>query len=127
VKLVVYYDKYYFSPTCTAVCRFCKIIGGHVKGDSKEDAMTRTTISLEPSLLKTVKRLAHNEGATLGREISELLSIGLRHKLQRKGSIPKSSFKLKSFSMGREKISLEDKDGLRSFLEKDNALHEFLR
>jgi hypothetical protein len=89
--------------------------------------MTRTTISLEPSLLKTVKRLAHNEGATIGREISELLTIGLRHKQERKESISRSSFKMKSFAMGREKISLEDKEGLRSLLEKNKGFHELQR
>jgi hypothetical protein len=87
--------------------------------------MTRTTISLEPSLLKTVKKLAHDKGATLGREISELLTAGLRCKQERKEKIFRFAFKLKPFAMGHEKISLEDKEGLRSILEKKKDFHEF--
>jgi hypothetical protein len=89
--------------------------------------LTRTTISLESSLLKTVKKLAHGNGATLGREISELLTIGLRYKQQRKETITRSTFRVKPFAMGREKISLEDKEGLRSVLEKKKGLNEFRR
>jgi hypothetical protein len=89
--------------------------------------MTRTTISLEPSLLKTVKRLAHDEGATIGREISDLLTIGLRQKQARKETHRRPSFKLKTFTMGRERIPLEDKEALRIALEKKKSLHEFRR
>ncbi len=89
--------------------------------------MTRTTISLESSLLKTVKRLAHNEGSTIGREISDLLAIGLHHKQQRSAAVSRSPLKLKTFTMGREKIPLEDKEGVMHLLEKGNAFHELRR
>ena len=89
--------------------------------------MNRTTISLEPSLLKTVKKLAQSEGATLGREISDLLAIGIQYKYKRNAAVPKAPFTVKPFAMGSAKIPLEDKEAIRTLLEKEGDSREFRR
>jgi hypothetical protein len=76
--------------------------------------MIRTTISLQDSVLKAVKRLAREEHRSLGDTITELLQIGLRQRERRSGPVPAS---LPDFSMGAPLVSLEDKERLNQLLD----------
>ncbi len=79
--------------------------------------MTRTTICLHESVLKTAKQIAHKEHRTLGETISELMGIGIRFK-GRKPVRPQKRFTLKTFSMGTPHVPLEDKEAILSAVEK---------
>lgn len=76
--------------------------------------MIRTTISLQESVLKAVKRLAHKENRSLGETITELLQMGLRQREKHPHPDPAA---LPDFSMGAAFVSLEDKDRLNQLLD----------
>ena len=78
--------------------------------------MIRTTISLQESVLKAVKRLAHDEHRSLGETISELLQVGLRQREKKSASGPAA---LPDFSMGAALVSLEDKARLNQILDEE--------
>jgi hypothetical protein len=77
--------------------------------------MIRTTISLQESVLKAVKRLAHIDHRSLGETITELLQMGLRQR--EKHSLPNPTA-LPDFSMGAALVSLEDKERLNQILDE---------
>ena len=81
--------------------------------------MTRTTISLHESVFAKVKDLSQKEHATLGETITELLNLGLdSKKVQVKKQ--KGKFALRTFSLGKTKVPLEDKETINTILyEKD--------
>lgn len=76
--------------------------------------MIRTTISLQESVLKAVKRLAQKDHRSLGETITELLQMGLR---QREKYAPPNSAVFPDFSMGAPLVSLEDKERLNQLLD----------
>jgi hypothetical protein len=79
--------------------------------------MTRTTISLHESTLHKVKKLSRQGHSTLGETITELLNIGLNQKrIQLKTTNKK--FTLPSFSLGKTKVPLEDKEAVYSLLDE---------
>jgi hypothetical protein len=83
----------------------------------EEVSMTRTTVCLHESILKTAKQIAHDEQRTLGETISELLGIGIHFK-KRKVARSGETIRLKTYSMGSPNIPLEDKEAILSAIEK---------
>ena len=81
--------------------------------------MMRTTISLHESTFKKVKELSRKMNTTLGDIITELLNIGLNKKRAQLKK-PKKKFILKTFSLGKPKVPLEDKEALYALLDKGN-------
>lgn len=77
--------------------------------------MIRTTISLQESVLKAVKRLAQRDHRSLGETITELLQMGLR---QRESHSLPNPAALPDFSMGASLVSLEDKERLNQILDE---------
>ena len=78
--------------------------------------MNRTTLSLDPPLLKKLKSISHEEDVTLRRLVEELLLRGLeaRRKNTRKAPV----WAWKTHPMGA-KIDLTDKEALYAILDKD--------
>jgi len=81
--------------------------------------MMRTTISLHESTFKKVKELSRKMNTTLGDTITELLNIGLNKKREQLKK-PKKKLTLKTFSLGKPKVPLEDKEALYALLDKGN-------
>ena len=79
--------------------------------------MTRTTISLHESTLEKVRRAAHESHSTLGETITELLNIGLRSSAAHRPVRGSEKFRLKSFSMGKSRVALEDKEAINAILD----------
>ena len=80
--------------------------------------MIRTTISINEFMLEQVKTVSKKEKKTFGEVISELVSIGLHSKRERARSRKIAAFKIKSYSMGKPRINLEDKEALHKILDK---------
>lgn len=74
--------------------------------------MPRTTIDIDPTVLRQLKKRQQREGKTLGRLISELLTSALR------GDEPEPGkpFQWTSRSMDA-RVDLEDKEALRRALD----------
>lgn len=74
--------------------------------------MTRTTIDIDPAVLRQLKERTRREGKTLGRLVSELLARALR--TERDAAT--QAFEWTSRPM-RAHVDLEDKEALRRTLE----------
>ncbi len=70
--------------------------------------MKRTTLILEDGCLEGIKRLARREDRTMSDLVNEILAEGI----QRRSAEPVRSFELPSFSMGRARVHLGDRDAL---------------
>jgi hypothetical protein len=78
------------------------------------DAMPRTTLDLDPSVLAELRRRATAERKSIGRVASELLA----QQLDPTTSSPRDySFDWISRELGTPRIDLEDKEGVRSLLD----------
>jgi hypothetical protein len=75
--------------------------------------MPRTTIDLDPSVLRELKRRGQGEGKTLGRIASELLAEALR----RGEPEPAPDFRWTARPMGA-RVDLEDKEAVRRALDE---------
>lgn len=75
--------------------------------------MARTTVDLDPTVLKELKRRARLEGKSLGRLASEMLTGALRHADQPPSSAPLAWV---ARPMGAL-VDLEDKEALRRALD----------
>lgn len=78
--------------------------------------MHRTTLSLDPPLLKKLKSLSHEENVTLRQLVEELLLLGLE--ARRRPSRKPPAWSWKSHPMGA-KIDLTDKEALYAILDRD--------
>ena len=78
--------------------------------------MARTTIDIDTSLLRDLKRIQEEEGKSLGRVVSDLLSEALSAR-QGKGrrSVP---FRWTSQDMGA-RVDLNDKEAVAALLDED--------
>ncbi len=74
--------------------------------------MPRTTVDLDPSVLRDLKRRAKDEGKSLGAVISEILAPVLM-KGSSRGS---STIRWRAAPMGPPKVDLEDKEAVRRAL-----------
>lgn len=79
--------------------------------------MTRTTVSLHESTLKKVKALSKREHITLGEAFNELLNLGLDCK-RRNAQKKTKKFSLATYSMGKPRVPLEDKEALHTLLDE---------
>ncbi len=76
--------------------------------------MPRTTLNLDPSVLREVKRRARDEGKSLGDVISEIVGPALAQR-SRTGSHPQLRWRVAP--MGPPRIDLEDKEAVRQALD----------
>lgn len=75
--------------------------------------MPRTTIDIDPTVLRELKKRQRHEGKTLGRLVSELLTTALGRSEQQ-SPVP---FRWISRSMNA-RVDLEDKDAMRRALDE---------
>lgn len=75
--------------------------------------MPRTTLNLDASVLREVKRRAKDQGKSVGDVISEIVGPALAQK-DRKRSHPE--LRWRTARMGPAKIDLEDKEAVRQAL-----------
>jgi len=74
--------------------------------------MKRTTLILEDGCMDRVRALAKRQGRTMSEVVNEILAEGLQ---RRRAKL--SSTTLPSFSMGRPRIDLADRDALEAVME----------
>ncbi len=76
--------------------------------------MARTTVDIEASVLRELKRLQKREGKSLGQLISELVAAALAHEEE----VPQEGrpFQWTSRPMGA-RVNLEDKEAVRAALD----------
>ena len=72
--------------------------------------MTRTTVNIDTSVLRELKRRARAEGKSLGDVISEIVGPALATSSSRAGS---ARFTWRTARMGPPKVDLEDKEAVR--------------
>lgn len=77
--------------------------------------MPRTTIDIDATVLRELKRLGRKEGKTLGQLASELLTRALAREQEAK---PEPAFTWASQDMGA-RVDLEDDEAVRAALEGD--------
>ena len=77
--------------------------------------MPRTTLDIDPPILRDLKRLQKREGKSLGRLVSDLLARALHQRDAR--SPGPSSFRWIARSM-RARVDLADKDALYEALDR---------
>ncbi len=75
--------------------------------------MPRTTLNLDASVLREVKRRARDEGKSLGDVISEIVGPALA---QRSRTRSHPEFRWQMARMGPPKVELEDKEAVRQAL-----------
>ena len=75
--------------------------------------MTRTTLNLDPSVLKELRERSARERRSIGELASQLLARELREKGQ-----PMPPFSWVSRDLGRPAVDLEDKEALRAVLDQ---------
>lgn len=75
--------------------------------------MARTTVDLDPSVLRELKRRARDEHKSLGAVISEIVGPALAED-RRTRKPPR--FRWRTAQMGPPKVDLEDKDTVRRAL-----------
>jgi len=76
--------------------------------------MPRTTLDLDPAVLRELKRLKRTKGRSIGQIASELLAGALRR--QPSDPRPPGGFRWRSARMGA-RLDLDDKEAVASALE----------
>ncbi len=76
--------------------------------------MARTTVNLDPSVLRGLKQRARNEGKSIGQVISEILGPALA---QGGGTGEPPAFHWHTAPMGPPRVDLEDKEAVRQALD----------
>ena len=74
--------------------------------------MARTTIDIDPSVLRDLKRRQKREGKSLGRLVSELLAVAMTDAVEK--PLPPFEWTSKDMGVG---VDLEDKEAVRRALE----------
>jgi hypothetical protein len=77
--------------------------------------MPRTTLDLDLSVLRELRRRGDQEGKSMGRVASELLAVALA----RDDSHDHRAFIWHSSDLGVPRVELEDKEALRRILDDD--------
>ena len=75
--------------------------------------MPRTTLDLDPAILRELKRRKRASGRSIGQIASELLAGALREPAERAAVVP---MRWRSASMGA-RVDLDDKEAVRRALE----------
>jgi hypothetical protein len=73
--------------------------------------MPRTTVNLDSSVLRELKRRARAEAKSLGDVVSELVGPALAER-----HAPRRRLRWNAAAMGRPKVDLEDKEAVRQAL-----------
>ncbi|MGH2761533.1 MAG: hypothetical protein ACRDL0_14675 [Thermoleophilaceae bacterium] len=79
--------------------------------------MTRTTLDIDETVLRELRRRREREGKTLGALVSELLASRLADE-GRSGAVQAEQFAWRSRPM-RARVELEDKDALNAALDRE--------
>lgn len=77
--------------------------------------MPRTTVNLDASVLRALKRLAAEQGKSLGDVISEVVAPAITSKAR---TTRPPRLRWRAARMGPPKVDLEDKEAVRLALEK---------
>lgn len=77
----------------------------------------KTTLIINDSLMNQIKAQAALQGTSLSRKVEALLRLGLKGEMQRKKL--KKLPKLPSYSMGKARVDIADRDALYDFMERD--------
>ena len=75
--------------------------------------MKRTTLILEDACMEGIRNLARSEEKNLSEVANELIAEGLQ---RRKGK-KKEEFKLVSYSMGKPRVNLGDRNALEALMD----------
>lgn len=78
--------------------------------------MPRTTLDLDPAVLRELRRRGEHEHKSMGRVASELLAGALA---QSGGPASAGSFSWASADLGVPRVDLEDAEALRRLLDRD--------
>ena len=76
--------------------------------------MTRTTIDLDPSVVRELKRRGKLEGKSMGQVASEALARAL----SRQGTPDLPPFRWTSGNLGAPKVDLDDREALLAILDE---------
>lgn len=78
--------------------------------------MNRTTVSLEPGILRRVKEEAARHGKTMQECLNEYLRIGMETCLR--GKTKKKGWKLPTYSMGKPLVNFGDRHAVYDILRR---------
>jgi hypothetical protein len=78
--------------------------------------MTRTTLDLDPSVLRELRRRGERQHKSMGQVASELLAVALTEPA---GGDAESRFTWTSADLGVPRVDLQDKEALRRVLGDD--------
>lgn len=76
--------------------------------------MTRTTLNLDPSVMRELRRRSERERKSIGEVASQLLARGLRQEAEPQ---PRP-FSWVSRDLGKAAVNLEDKEALNALLDQ---------
>jgi hypothetical protein len=79
--------------------------------------MARTTIDLDPGVLRELRRRGRREHKSMGQVVSETLTRAFG---QEPSAEPDSDFRWISRDLGKPRVDLEDKEALRAVMEAAN-------
>ena len=77
--------------------------------------MARTTIDLDPAVLRDLRQRSAREGKSMGQVASELLARAAAQD----DDVPAPAFVWTSGNLGRSRVDLEDKEAVRRVLDAD--------
>ncbi len=77
--------------------------------------MARTTIDLDPAVLRELKARGAQEGRSLGAVASDLLAAALK---QRSDAVNPPDFRWQTASLGVPLVDLEDREAVRRVLDE---------
>jgi hypothetical protein len=75
--------------------------------------MKRTTLILEESCMDQIRKLANEQDRTISEVVNDLLVEGLQKR--KKKASPR--FKLRTYSMGKPRVNLGDRDALEDLMD----------
>ncbi|MGH2711773.1 MAG: antitoxin [Actinomycetota bacterium] len=78
--------------------------------------MPRTTIDIDPSVLRELRERSRRAGKSMGRVASEILARGLSEADAQDGDRP---FRWKTWDMGKPLVDLEDKEAVWKILDAE--------
>lgn len=76
--------------------------------------MSRTTLDLDPAVLRELRRRGAREGKSMGQVASELLARAVASR----ENLPAPAFTWLTADLGRPRIDLEDQEAVRRALEQ---------
>jgi len=77
--------------------------------------MSRTTLDIDPSVLKQLRQRGHREGKSMGQVASELLARALGGE---ESEVRREPARWETWNLGVPLVDLEDKEALHSTLDR---------